>query len=112
MPSRYEPCGLSQMYSFRYGTVPVVRATGGLDDTVRDLSEPEGDGFKFAPFTPEALLEAVDRGLALYRRPAELDQVRRRGMARRFGWDRSARAYGELYERLVRQGRARGRKAL
>ena len=63
MPSRFEPCGLNQMYSMRYGTVPVVRATGGLDDTVADYNDATGTGtgFKFRPYTPPALLEAMER---------------------------------------------------
>ena len=63
MPSRFEPCGLNQMYSMRYGTVPVVRATGGLDDTVADYNDAAGPGtgFKFGPYTPAALLEAMER---------------------------------------------------
>ena len=79
MPSRFEPCGLNQMYSHRYGTVPVVRATGGLDDTVRDVSEGAGgNGFKFREYTPAALLAALRRALERLRqaRPVEADPGR------------------------------------
>ena len=68
MPSRFEPCGLNQMYSLRYGTVPIVRATGGLNDTVEDVAAPEtGTGFKFRDYTPEALVSTVRRALSAYR---------------------------------------------
>ncbi|MGA9522999.1 MAG: glycogen synthase GlgA [Myxococcaceae bacterium] len=98
MPSLYEPCGLNQMYSLLYGAVPIVRAVGGLDDTVIDASQPEGNGFKFGPFTVEALEEAIGRALALYRDPQRLADVRQRGMHSDFSWDRSARRYLEVYE--------------
>ncbi len=98
MPSLYEPCGLNQMYSLLYGAVPIVRAVGGLDDTVIDVSQPEGNGIKFGPFTSEALEEAIGRALALYRDPQRLADVRQRGMRSDFSWDRSARRYLEVYE--------------
>jgi starch synthase len=107
MPSRYEPCGLNQMYSLLYGTVPVVRATGGLDDTVQDLSLPEGDGFKFTDFVPEALMWAVRRALALYAKPAELEAARQRGMGHDFSWKRSAQQYIGLYETAATQRKAK-----
>jgi starch synthase len=95
MPSRYEPCGLSQMYSLRYGTVPIVRATGGLEDTVDETT-----GFKFREYTPEALLDAVRRALAAWQdRKAWLDRMRR-GMAQDFSWSASAAGYQRLYRSL------------
>ena len=97
MPSLYEPCGLNQMYSLLYGTVPIVRAVGGLDDTVRDLSEPDGTGIKFVPFDPRALAHAFDRAFALFADQKALREVRRRGMAQDFSWERSARDYERLY---------------
>ncbi len=100
MPSLYEPCGLNQMYSLLYGTVPLVRAVGGLDDTVRDLAEPSGTGLKFGPFEPGALAHAMQRALDLYEDPKALREVRRRGMKEDFSWDRSARGYEALYESL------------
>src|SRR5262245_34129071 len=88
MPSRYEPCGLNQMMSMRYGTVPVVRWTGGLADTVDPYSPGSegGTGIVFAPYTPEALLGAVESALQLYGEPRALLRVRRNGMARDFSW--------------------------
>jgi len=101
MPSRYEPCGLSQMYSLRYGTIPIVRATGGLQDSVEDLSSPEGTGVKFTEYSALALGTAIARGIELYRHPRELSAVRRRGMAKDFSWTASARRYEALYRSLV-----------
>jgi starch synthase len=101
MPSQFEPCGLNQMYSLRYGTVPVVRAVGGLEDTVVDLSRPDGTGIKFHDYSPLALLGALERALELYQRPSELAQVRRRGMAQDFSWDRAAARYEALYTSLL-----------
>ena len=98
MPSLYEPCGLNQMYSLRYGTPPVVRATGGLVDTVED--GPDGTGFLFDAYHPVALLGAVRRALSLYAEPARLAAMQRRGMARDFSWTASARRYAELYASL------------
>ncbi|MEO8078047.1 MAG: glycogen synthase GlgA [Acidobacteriota bacterium] len=97
MPSYFEPCGLNQMYSARYGTVPVVRATGGLDDTVRDASEPGGNGFKFRDYTPEALVSSLQRALALYRTPQEWLRIQRAGMKHDYSWDASAREYVKVY---------------
>jgi len=95
MPSRYEPCGLNQIYSLKYGTVPVVRATGGLDDTID-----EGTGFKFRDYSGDALLEAVRQALDEF--PTESWPRRmRRGMAKDFSWRASAGEYVELYRSLV-----------
>jgi starch synthase len=101
MPSRFEPCGLNQMYSLRYGTVPVVRATGGLRDTVRDV-DPEtghGTGFTFVEYTPEALLEALRRALAMFGNRTLWRRIQKAGMRQDFSWDASARQYVEVYER-------------
>jgi starch synthase len=109
MPSLYEPSGLSQLYSMRYGTVPVVRATGGLADTVVDgtppaLAEDRATGFCFAAPTPDALLAAVARALALYRdEPEKWLQVVRCGMRQDWSWDRSAAEYERLYDLLCKQ---------
>ncbi|MGQ9652787.1 MAG: glycogen synthase GlgA [Thermodesulfobacteriota bacterium] len=102
VPSRYEPCGLIQMYALKYGTVPLVRATGGLEDSVReyDLRSKEGNGLKFGPYEPEALLAAVRRGVALFRYPQHWRRLVLNGMKEDFSWDRSARSYLELYESL------------
>ncbi len=102
MPSLYEPCGLNQMYSLRYGTVPVVRATGGLEDTVRDVDLPEGTGFKFRDFDVSGLLWASGRALDWWwRRRGALDAVRRRGMHQDWSWESSAAAYERLYASLA-----------
>ena len=95
MPSQYEPCGLSQIYSLRYGTVPIVRATGGLDDTVDETT-----GFKFVPYTSEALRVAIQRALDAFEKPGSWISRMRRGMAKDFSWDTSARAYQRLLQSL------------
>jgi starch synthase len=104
MPSRYEPCGLNQIYSLRYGTPPIVRATGGLDDTIVDheARSRTGTGFKFEACTPAALEGAWRRALAVYGRPAEFADLQRRAMAQDFSWGASARAYAQLYRGLSR----------
>jgi starch synthase len=101
MPSRFEPCGLNQMYSLRYGTVPIVRATGGLDDTVIDLTEdPEhADGIKFAEYSSRALAKGMRKALALYDEPQLLRHFQFNGMSVDFSWDRTARQYEEVYRR-------------
>lgn len=103
MPSRFEPCGLAQMYALRYGAVPVVRRTGGLADTVIDASRPDGTGFAFVEYTPQALRGALDRALALWDDTAAWTALRARGMRALFPWDTSAAAYEALYARLARQ---------
>jgi starch synthase len=103
MPSRFEPCGLNQMYSLRYGTVPVVRAVGGLDDTVEDYDGwNRGTGFKFRDYAPAALLLAVRRALDAHRDKKAWRGLVTRGMAQDFSWDRSAERYEALYEALAR----------
>jgi starch synthase len=87
------------MYSLRYGTVPVVRATGGLDDTI-EAYEPgldRGNGFKFEPYDAEALLSTLQRALTLYRDRAAWERLMRRGMQADFSWSKSAQAYADLY---------------
>src|SRR4029077_21068425 len=91
-PSRYEPCGLNQIYSLRYGTVPVVRATGGLDDTID-----EGTGFKFKEYSGKALLEAVRAAIDAFADRDGWRQMMRRGMQKDFSWMTSAAAYSQLY---------------
>jgi starch synthase len=98
MPSRYEPCGLNQMYSLRYGTLPIVRATGGLEDTVKDVSEPGGNGFKFKEYSATALVAAVRRALDFYGKPSEWKKIQQVGMKEDFSWDASAREYVKVYE--------------
>ncbi|HSQ75843.1 MAG TPA: glycogen synthase, partial [Bacteroidota bacterium] len=105
MPSRYEPCGLNQIYSMRYGTVPVVRATGGLDDTVEEFhpSAGTGTGFKFSEYTSDALLKTVQRAVAVYADAAAWRKLMKNGMARDFSWEASARKYIQLYRSLTRK---------
>lgn len=99
MPSRYEPSGLAQMYSLRYGTVPVVRATGGLEDTVSE--GPDGDGFRFEEYTGKALLDAIRRALKARKNKPAWEAMMRRGMALDFSWTNPAREYAAVYERVV-----------
>jgi starch synthase len=103
MPSRYEPCGLSQLYSLRYGTVPVVHATGGLADTVQDYdpTRDTGTGFTFAPLRRELFLTAIRRALTTWRDPARWRGIVDRGMAADFSWDAAATRYRALYETLL-----------
>jgi starch synthase len=110
MPSRFEPCGLNQMYSLRYGTVPIVRSVGGLADTVRDYSpgRPESTGFVFEDYTAPALLGALRRALAAFADTRTWRGLQRAGMALDHSWDRSAREYVTIYERAMRARRSRG----
>jgi starch synthase len=106
VPSRFEPCGLTQLYGLRYGSLPVVRRVGGLADTVVDASEQalerdEATGFSFDHATPGALDEALRRAQALFAQPARWRRVVRRAMAQDFSWEGSARQYVALYESLV-----------
>ncbi|MCS6816244.1 MAG: glycogen synthase GlgA [Blastocatellia bacterium] len=104
MPSRYEPCGLNQIYSLKYGTVPIVRATGGLDDTIEpfDPATRSGNGFKFVEYRADHLLAAVERALQVYADPSLWRACMENGMRADFSWDRSAAQYRELYERVIR----------
>jgi starch synthase len=104
MPSLYEPCGLNQMYSMRYGTVPVVRATGGLDDTVQsfDPAAGSGDGFKFGPYAAPAMLEKIREALYFYSQPKLWARIQRNGMARDNSWSRAAGKYVELYNGMMK----------
>jgi starch synthase len=109
MPSYYEPCGLNQIYSLRYGTVPVVRATGGLDDTIQefDPATGEGTGFKFSSYSGSALLGSVSRALAIFQDSALWTKLMRNGMAKDFSWKRSAQEYRKLYEGLTQPAPAK-----
>ena len=105
MPSRFEPCGLNQIYSLKYGTVPVVRATGGLDDTVEEWNPKRnsGTGFKFESYEAQALLDAIDRALAAFWDKKQWSQLIQNGMAQDFSWDKPAREYAVLYEEVARK---------
>ena len=103
MPSRFEPCGLNQMYSLRYGTVPVVRAVGGLDDTVHNFNPRtgEGTGFSFRDYSAQALLDTLRWALEIYRDRATWQRIQHSGMQQDFSWDASARQYVKVYERAM-----------
>jgi starch synthase len=104
MPSAFEPGGLGQVIALRYGTLPIVRATGGLADTVSDVDSDQehGNGITFADYTPEALLDALRRALRLYADHARWAPLPARAMAYDSRWSASARAYADLYRRLLR----------
>ena len=104
MPSRFEPCGLNQMYSMRYGTIPVVRAVGGLVDTVKPFNPKNGHGtgFLFSDYTPVAMWDALQRALDTYRNhPKKWQRLQVNGMKKNFSWERSAAEYVKLYKRLL-----------
>ena len=102
MPSRYEPCGLNQIYSLKYGTVPIVRATGGLDDTIEpwDARTGKGTGFKFTEYNGEALLLTIKQALTAYRDQTSWQALMRNGMNKDFSWNASAREYGKIYDKV------------
>jgi starch synthase len=103
MPSRFEPCGLNQMYSLRYGTMPIVRATGGLDDTVIDAREDaaKANGIKFHNYAASALTKAVRKALALYAEPELFQRFRSNAMSADFSWERTAGEYVKVYKRAL-----------
>jgi len=100
MPSRYEPCGLNQMYSLNYGTLPIVRNVGGLADTVIDIAIENGNGFSFDEFTLEGIEPAFDKALNLYKDKILMKSVIQRGMSSDFSWNKSAKEYIELYSKI------------
>lgn len=102
MPSRFEPCGLNQMYSLRYGTIPVVRKIGGLDDSVIDLAEDaeQANGIKFMDYSAHALTKAIRKALVLYETPELLAHIRSNGMTADFSWETTADAYLRIYRRI------------
>ena len=103
MPSRFEPCGLGQLISLRYGAVPVVRRTGGLADTVQDCDPrlSSGTGFVFEDATAEELERTVERALAAYENAPAWRSLQIRGMSQDFSWNRAAGLYREMYERAL-----------
>lgn len=106
MPSHYEPCGLNQIYSLKYGTVPVVRATGGLDDTVVpfDAGSGKGTGFKFTPYAGAAMLDALRAAIRLYQQdPGAWLKLMQNGMKQDFSWESSAAEYERLYQQVSRE---------
>ncbi|MEW6087879.1 MAG: glycogen synthase GlgA [bacterium] len=104
MPSRYEPCGLNQMYSLKYGTVPVVRATGGLDDTISDFDHftKKGNGFKFLNATIDALYAVLKRAVEVYKDSKSWHILQLNGMHCDFSWENSAKEYVELYKKILK----------
>ena len=102
MPSKYEPCGLNQIYSLKYGTVPIVRATGGLDDTIEpwDARSGKGTGFKFTEYNGESLLLTIKQAVQAFRDQTSWQVLMRNGMNKDFSWNASAREYGKIYERV------------
>jgi starch synthase len=103
IPSRYEPCGLTQMYSLRYGTVPIVRSTGGLKDSVEDFNPKElrGNGFLFDEYKTEVMLAAIDRALSFYQKEPFWPSLLSKALSSDFSWDRSASGYLELYQKIL-----------
>jgi starch synthase len=103
MPSLFEPCGLNQLYSLRYGTIPIVRVTGGLDDSVTDATDDaaKADGIKFHEYSVRALAKAIRKALVLYADQELLQHYRRNGMAKDFSWSRTAAAYEQVYQQAL-----------
>jgi len=103
MPSRYEPCGLNQMYSIKYGTIPVVRATGGLDDVIVDFDEnkEKGNGFKFGLATEKDFYLAIERAIKAYENKDLWNKIRLQAMSYDFSWDKSAEHYAFLYKKIT-----------
>jgi starch synthase len=102
MPSLFEPSGLNQMYSLRYGTIPIVRATGGLDDSVIDFMEnaERADGIKLREYSARALAKAIRKALAIFERPDLLQRYRRNAMKADFSWEQTVGEYLKIYEAL------------
>jgi starch synthase len=103
MPSRYEPCGLNQMYSLRYGTIPIVRITGGLDDSVVDINEDaeHANGIKFEEYSVRALAKAIRKAIVLFQHPDLLKHYRINGMTQDFSWEHTSGEYLKVYERAL-----------
>ncbi|MEX0994940.1 MAG: glycogen/starch synthase [Balneolaceae bacterium] len=101
MPSRVEPCGLNQMYAMRYGTMPIVRATGGLADTVMDVSHEDGYGITFDSFSLADAMESIRRGMTLYNKKGVFSDIRKKIMNLDFSWDQAAKGYEEMYKELL-----------
>ncbi len=107
IPSRYEPCGLTQMISMRYGTVPIARAVGGLKDTIQDYGETKsGTGFLFEAALPEGMADALQRAISVYDDGRRWGGLQRRGMKQDFSWEKSAQEYVSLYQKIVQARQA------
>jgi starch synthase len=109
MPSKYEPCGLNQLYSLKYGTVPVVRGVGGLEDTIIDYTEEpdKGTGFKFYKYSEDEMLDAIKRALNIYNTQDAWRSLVKRCMNEDFSWQRSAKEYLELYKKAIEKHESR-----
>jgi starch synthase len=107
IPSKYEPCGLNQIYSLKYGTIPIVRATGGLDDTIvnYDPATGKGNGFKFVRYDAKEFLNQMKVAIGFYSQPGHWKQLLRNAMAADFSWQRSAEAYLRLYRKALEKKR-------
>ena len=106
MPSKYEPCGLNQLYSLKYGTVPIVRKTGGLADSITDatpesIGDGTGTGFVFEQYTPDALFKTINRALKVYEDKKVWKKIQLNGMSKDFSWDSSAKKYVALYRKML-----------
>ncbi len=103
MPSRFEPCGLNQLYSMKYGTIPLVHATGGLDDSVTPIPADGsiGNGFKFQEYTVTDLMLTLKQAIALYKKESTWRQIQRRAMSEDYSWSKSAKEYIDLYQSLL-----------
>lgn len=104
MPSKYEPCGLNQMYSLKYGTIPIVRKTGGLADTISEYRNGNGNGFLFEKYEPSELMKAIKRALNLYKNREEWIKLMKTAMSHDFSWESSAKKYIDLYRTLLKKG--------
>lgn len=104
VPSRYEPCGLTQMYALKYGTIPLVRAVGGLQDTVKEYQAKtnEGSGFKFDQYEKKALIKSMNKALALYQTQSAWKNLMKNAMKENFGWPRIADQYLQIYQKALR----------
>ncbi|MBI5748645.1 MAG: glycosyltransferase, partial [Nitrospinae bacterium] len=103
MSSRYEPCGLNQLYSLKYGTIPIVRGTGGLNDTIENYNpvRRNGNGFKFTEYSSMTLLSTIKTALDLYRDKSEWNRLMINAMGEDFSWNHSAKEYVELYRKVI-----------
>ena len=103
MPSQYEPCGLTQMYSLKYGAIPIVRSVGGLADSIKEfnLKTMRGTGFKFKKFAPDNLHRTVQKAVSVYRKKNQWQRLTLNNMNANFGWDRAAKKYCQLYRRVL-----------
>ena len=102
MPSRVEPCGLNQLYALKYGTIPIVRSTGGLKDTVIDFEEKEGYGIRFENVDSLEMVTALQRAITLYKDGKKVNQLRKLMMGLDFSWNKSAQEYDQLYNSLTK----------